>query len=178
MKPINAAVNKKQLRNLIKCHSCGKNRRKWSWEKCKHCGSDNLSIKRCSRCLLDKEISDFNNDKAGKLGKHHYCKDCIKATRSPYSYSKSKSTGLSRAYGLTKEQLAVMYKKQNGKCAICREPKPVVSVRKGLYVDHCHRTKKIRGLLCPKCNTMLGMAGDNIVVLKNAIQYIKKHTQS
>lgn len=41
-------------------------------------------------------------------------------------------------------------------------------------VDHDHVTGTIRGLLCSKCNTLLGMAKDNIAILENAIKYLKK----
>ena len=40
------------------------------------------------------------------------------------------------------------------------------------FVDHCHDTKKVRGLLCAKCNTLLGMAKDDVSILQNAITYL------
>ena len=40
-------------------------------------------------------------------------------------------------------------------------------------MDHCHKTKKIRGLLCHTCNSGLGMFKDNIEYLKNAIKYLE-----
>jgi hypothetical protein len=42
-------------------------------------------------------------------------------------------------------------------------------------VDHCHTSGKTRGILCGKCNLMLGKAEDNIGYLKSAIKYLEKH---
>ena len=41
-------------------------------------------------------------------------------------------------------------------------------------VDHNHETKIIRGIICKNCNSALGMFKDNIIVMKNAIQYLEK----
>lgn len=51
-------------------------------------------------------------------------------------------------YGITKEQYLVMLTKQNGCCAICGKGKPLV-------VDHDHKTKAVRGLLCKQCNSYI-----------------------
>lgn len=59
---------------------------------------------------------------------------------------------------------------QDGKCAICDKPCTVNSV---LSVDHCHETGKIRGLLCNKCNTGIGLLGDNIEGVQAALDYLK-----
>ena len=62
---------------------------------------------------------------------------------------------------------------QSNKCAICGSDKP-----DGKYevfnVDHDHKTGKIRGLLCGKCNRALGFFKDNIEILQNAIKYLSK----
>ena len=41
------------------------------------------------------------------------------------------------------------------------------------FVDHSHITNEVRGLLCSKCNSLLGMANDDIEILKKAIEYLK-----
>ena len=62
---------------------------------------------------------------------------------------------------------------QNGKCAICGyeflKGKP-----QNCHIDHNHTTGKIRGLLCAKCNLLLGCANDNIPTLYKAIDYLKQ----
>ena len=64
-----------------------------------------------------------------------------------------------------------MFYKQNGKCLICEDDK------KTFAVDHCHKTGKVRGLLCTPCNTALGNLKDNIDNLKRAIIYLEKNEQ-
>jgi Recombination endonuclease VII/HECT-like Ubiquitin-conjugating enzyme (E2)-binding len=47
----------------------------------------------------------------------------------------------------------------------------------GWLVDHNHKTRKFRGILCNSCNTLLGFSKDSIKILKNAISYLKKEKQ-
>lgn len=62
-----------------------------------------------------------------------------------------------------------MVKNQNGCCLLCNiKPKKIV-------VDHCHKTGKVRGLLCNECNRAIGLLKENILTLKNAINYLEKH---
>ena len=72
-------------------------------------------------------------------------------------------------YGLTVEQHTEMVKVRRGKCDICAK-KPLRS----LHIDHDHTTKVIRGLLCFKCNALLGFVNDDVNVLKSAIKYLRK----
>lgn len=60
-----------------------------------------------------------------------------------------------------------VYIRQDGRCRICRK-----SVLR-LCVDHNHRTKAVRGLLCRQCNAGLGSFGDNWVMLERAANYLR-----
>lgn len=62
---------------------------------------------------------------------------------------------------------------QMERCKICLMHKS--QFQKGLAVDHCHKTGKIRGLLCHKCNTGIGSFQENIARLKSAINYLEKN---
>ena len=77
-----------------------------------------------------------------------------------------------RSYGLTPEAFDGMFALQAGLCALC--PSVLVHGR-GLHVDHCHETKKVRGLLCKRCNVTLGFVKDSISQLEAYIAYLKKH---
>ena len=76
-------------------------------------------------------------------------------------------------YGLTLEQYHRMFEKQEDRCGICKRHQS--EFKKRLFVDHCHETGKVRGLLCFKCNNLLGQANDDPSILQNAIEYLKEH---
>ncbi len=100
--------------------------------------------------------------------------DKVKAHRNK-SASLHKETVLRRNlkyhYGITLELYNEFLASQNGLCAICH--KTCISGRK-LAVDHDHDTNKIRGLLCSKCNTGIGLFEDNVILLENAIAYLRR----
>jgi hypothetical protein len=73
---------------------------------------------------------------------------------------------LKSKFGLSLEDYENLVEEQQGRCAICcLETKP-------LAVDHCHNSKKIRGLLCGHCNTGLGKFRDDPARLERAIAYL------
>lgn len=74
-----------------------------------------------------------------------------------------------KKYGITLKDYKVMVENQNNLCKICNQLEPG---KKLLGVDHCHKTKKIRGLLCSKCNIGLGFFKDNVENLKRAVEYL------
>lgn len=80
-------------------------------------------------------------------------------------------------YGLTPDEYDVMVAGQGGVCFICRQPE--VRTRKGkltrLCVDHCHRTGRVRSILCSKCNFAVGLVEDNPALLTQIAEYLVKH---
>ena len=83
-----------------------------------------------------------------------------------------KGVFLMRHYGVTLEEYDRMFEEQNGCCAICGRHQS--EFKKSLEVDHNHKTKKIRELLCGNCNRMLGQAMENIDTLQKGINYLEK----
>jgi hypothetical protein len=77
-------------------------------------------------------------------------------------------------YGITENQYDEMLKIQENKCAICESTETKDKKVKRLVVDHCHKTGKIRGLLCSSCNKAIGLFEDSVFAMTNAIEYIKK----
>ena len=71
-------------------------------------------------------------------------------------------------YGLTPDGYADLYNKQGGLCAICG-----LKPDSRLHIDHCHRTGRVRGLLCGACNRGLGMFHDDISSLEKAVLYLR-----
>ena len=61
------------------------------------------------------------------------------------------------------------------RCEICgTRGKTFNGKNKSLHIDHCHVTGKVRGVLCPECNHMLGKAKDNPVLLRRAADYLEE----
>ena len=80
-------------------------------------------------------------------------------------------------FGITLEEYNEILEKQNKVCAVCE--KPETSQRLSfLSVDHCHKTNKIRGLLCNNCNRAIGLLKEDIETLEKAINYLKKEKLS
>lgn len=79
---------------------------------------------------------------------------------------------LMRKYNLPIERYNEMLTEQNNKCFICGYE---FGQKQGdIYVDHCHTTKQVRGLLCQPCNSGIGYFKDNTDSLQKAIEYLKR----
>lgn len=90
------------------------------------------------------------------------------------SRDKYRKEHLMSRYGLTLEQYDSMFDVQKGTCAICGLPEKALlyGLVKRLAVDHCHKTGKVRGLLCNSCNALLAKIGDSKEWLINAGKYL------
>ena len=82
----------------------------------------------------------------------------------------ARPAALKRLYGLTVQDFSRMEVEQKGCCAICFQPRKLV-------VDHCHKTGKVRALLCYACNSALGSFQDSIQILENAQNYLRKNKE-
>lgn len=142
----------------------------------------NMVSKRCSRCFEVKTLDLFSKNKKCKDGTKSYCKKCHnkgqreyqkrKRTENPTLWRENRwKKHLKSAYGLSYEEYTKMLETQKGVCKICGKP-PEESRDGRLFVDHCHMSLKNRGLLCYQCNTVLGMANDDVTILKKAIEYL------
>jgi hypothetical protein len=121
-------------------------------------------MKTCTCCGIEKPLDDFYKDSYAKDKKCYRCKDCIKASLEGKNLYK-KGSHFKRKYGLSVEDFNKMEEEQGGRCLICR-------ARKSLVVDHCHKTMKVRGLLCLNCNTSIGNFYDNIGYIYSAAEYL------
>jgi hypothetical protein len=68
--------------------------------------------------------------------------------------------------GITKNQWEKMFDSQGRVCAICRSE--ISGHKKGWQLDHCHKTKKVRFILCTHCNRGLGGFRDSPELLRRA----------
>ena len=122
--------------------------------------------KLCNKCKIIKPVVEFYPHKIGKLKTRSFCINCYKTD------SNSSKRNIKK-YGLSKTDYDLLLKSQNNQCAICGTLHDPLTPRKCLFVDHSHSTLKIRGLLCVNCNSLLGQAKDDIVILIKAIEYLK-----
>jgi Recombination endonuclease VII len=103
--------------------------------------------KRCFGCGKQyKDSSSSNNTKI--------CDSCFDRRTEVYRYK------------ISGEEARKLRKSRNT-CEICNRPGI-------LCIDHCHKTNKLRGILCRKCNAALGGFEDNPNLLQNAITYLFK----
>lgn len=84
----------------------------------------------------------------------------------------AKDRNLFRNYGLTRDGFNYMLRRQGGRCANlgCRTKSP--GGHGQFHVDHCHKTKRIRGLLCHGCNVGLGAFHDDEKRIAGALSYL------
>ena len=152
-----------------------------------------MAEKICSSCKKLKPLEAFYKESRVKDGRMRRCKICHGLatakyrTQNPEIYRKASSKYWNKSsetkrhnawlkrYGLSKEEYEIMFNKQDGLCLICKKQ---CSSGQNLSVDHCHKTGKIRGLLCKKCNSALGMLDDNIKYFQAAILYLKSYEES
>jgi hypothetical protein len=91
---------------------------------------------------------------------------------------KGRDANFKKKYGFSLEGYNILIKNQKGLCAIC---KSFGTRRKNgeirLGVDHDHITSAIRGLLCDRCNFMLGSAKDDPVILEAGASYLRASKQ-
>lgn len=139
---------------MAKVNECGHSERKhYAYSKCRKCyelwrRTTHPKGKK-AKCHRDRAL--YARGKCYNCYVAHIQKKCRRKTR----------------YGLTLENYEQMLAEQGGKCAICR-------VRTATDVDHCHNSKKVRGVLCSRCNLGIGNLRDNPAIVERALEYLRK----
>lgn len=118
--------------------------------------------KPCSRCKVVKPVDEFYGERRNRDGKQSTCKVCFDARQT--------TSTMRRKYGLQEGDYERLLTTQQGLCKVCAGPPD----RARLVVDHCHRTGQVRGLLCDRCNRLLGVADDDQDLLRAAVAYLKQ----
>lgn len=132
-------------------------------------------LKRCINCNEEMPLDNFWRHSSRPDGRWDYCKPCArfydrKCKAKPETKAKRKDRDLQKRYGITLEEYKVLLETQEYKCAICKDVLGQIQIN----LDHCHTNKEVRGILCNRCNTLLGNALDNVEILENAIKYLNK----
>lgn len=150
------------------CIACGKNPQRDTSKLCRACTERSIENRRklqakrtsegfCSACLTKPAAPN-----------RKLCQTCS-------NYKKTWGGGNLRKrclqFGIDETTYKALVEKQNGLCASCHG---LPGGRSGvLHIDHCHKTGKVRGLLCHKCNRGLGLFNDDIAKLRMAISYLE-----
>jgi hypothetical protein len=75
-------------------------------------------------------------------------------------------------YSLTRTQQIALLEQQNNKCQICNKVVELFAGPKGGFVDHDHKTGEVRGILCNRCNTIVGGI-ENLDNIERLLAYLK-----
>lgn len=128
-----------------------------------------------------KEYYDKNKEKIKEYyniyNKEYRKKNKIKLDKYAAKYrkenkDKEKERQLIYYYGITLEEYNILFLEQEGCCAICCRHQS--ELKQSLCVDHNHETNEIRGLLCKRCNSLIGYSNDDINILNKAIEFLTK----
>lgn len=123
-----------------------------------------------------------NRERVQSQGREHYARNREAYNAKMRAYKsrddvrlKLKSWLLEKKYGIDITAFEGLIKSQEGKCKCCNTP---FGLLRGLKpcVDHCHATGKIRGILCVRCNLLLGHANDQPEVLRNCAAYLERES--
>jgi hypothetical protein len=114
--------------------------------------------RKITHCRSGHEF-DERNTYMDSRGRRH-CRTCANQRARRYRF------------GISQEVYNEMLQRQGGGCAICGEDCPT---GRSLAVDHNHTTGKVRGLLCAKCNLLLGQVEDE-ARLQRMLDYLKSHS--
>lgn len=121
-------------------------------------------MKFCNVCKQNLPLARFYRG-SGSQGRMAQCKVC----RVDYA----RWARLKTLYGITKDEYLSMLEAQGGVCGVCGEPE----TRKGgefLCVDHDHESLQVRGLLCFRCNSALGLLQEDIEVVRQLCLYLTR----
>ena len=154
-------------------------------------------MKKCTKCGVEKPLSEFSKKHSTKDGLQIHCKICCATNyenwlvKNPEQKKKRviraaqwniknkekrrvivQEMNYKRRYNLSIEQKQQLIDSQNSKCAICENH---LENSNGACVDHNHETGAVRGILCRKCNLGIGHLNDSIDILKSAVKYLKKY---
>jgi len=147
-----------------------------------HCKNGHLLIGDNVRQLFHKDGTK-NGRKCMECNRinhrKYYHKDATDRARRVRQYRKDnpdavKNVVLKRRFGITIEQYKSILTSQDNKCALCLTENPGRK-DKFFQVDHCHKTNKVRALLCLTCNLALGAAKDDPILLRKMADYIESY---
>jgi hypothetical protein len=139
---------------------------------------DEQGRKKCPKCKQAKGLTEFPRDDSRPFGRHSWCYGCHSELRKKrYSLDYARKDHRKQTYGIDDATYQAMFEAQGGVCAVCKQPEKLRSQRgivAPLAVDHCHKTGRVRALLCRDCNLALGYMEDAPERIKALLAYAEK----
>ncbi|MGY0063302.1 endonuclease VII domain-containing protein [Streptomyces sp. LZ34] len=114
--------------------------------------------KYCQRCGEIKPHSEWDRNRTAS--------DCLSTACKACRAIEGRARHLMRQYGITEAERDEMVASQMGLCVICLKAPAI-------HVDHCHKTGKVRGVLCFNCNSAIGKLGDDPDIGRRAVAYLE-----
>lgn len=131
----------------------------------------------CYECRETKPVDNFKlrDINCKNLERRvNYCWTCrSRRNRRRYGMRTGFLYNLKRRYGLSEEQVDAMLIDSSGLCASCGEP--FNDMKSEPHVDHCHKTGRVRDLLCTRCNLIAGILEGDVRRFKLILGYLKRH---
>jgi hypothetical protein len=121
--------------------------------------------KRCSRCRRWLHVSEYARKSSTEDGLQRHCRAC------------SREYALLRRYGLSHEQYEQMVEAQQSMCRVCGKPLGDPPRGRLHFVDHCHRTGRVRGIVHAKCNMLVGVYETDPNVFDAVKEYVESHAE-
>lgn len=163
------------------CKKCNEEKELNLFYKNKECSFGRENI--CKKCRNKHTIEHRDKRKHSENQQTYYFKNKnkLKEQEKQRYYTKQaivKNTIYIAKYSISLAEAVALLQKQENTCKIClTELSLDVGAENAGHVDHCHTTGKIRGILCSKCNTGLGLFRDNVNNLQSAINYLNDSKQ-
>lgn len=129
----------------------------------------------CTTCGELKLLSDFYQNEHNWMGILPDCKRCTtkhnyKNTSLNARFRRARSR-IVKVKNLSLTEYQELVDSQNGVCAICK----MKDKHMALHIDHDHNTNEIRGLLCKRCNSGIGMFRESLNIIKEAVNYLENN---
>jgi len=127
--------------------------------------------KRAARAARVKAWADANQERARQTKAEWYRNNHARHARLV------RNRRLIVSYGITIERYEEMLAEQGAKCAACGSTS-TGSKHDVFHVDHCHKTGKVRALLCAGCNVALGAVNDDASRMLALVKYLRRHGEA
>ena len=117
----------------------------------------------------ERAYAKHNADKIRENARIRYAKNPSKKIKANFRFrTRHPERRVAYTHGLSHEQAAAL---RSGTCGICGKRG---TRSKPLHIDHCHRSGKVRGALCGRCNSAIGFLNDDVSLLHAAVLYLER----